>query len=124
MGRKPAKDLRENPTITMRSDSPELPVNTAISQLTKLEGTELEISTRTSPQLARAASVGYIYTTVYGSEYVRGRVEQIERLAISNGGQGRTDLIEAVKAGGRMPDAYMTGGKRSSEYSGVWEVND
>ena len=50
-------------------------------------------------------------------------VEQTERLAVSTQGQGRKDLIEAVKAGGRMPDSYITGGPggRNREYDTMWE---
>ena len=124
--KKTSEDLRKNPNITIKSGAPELPVNTAISQLTRLEGNELEISTRSGPVMARAAAVGYIYTHVFGSGYVQGRIEQLERLAISAGGQGRKDLIEAVKAGGRMPDSYITGnaGGKSREYRDIYLEDD
>lgn len=120
---KTANDLRKEPNILMRS-TPELPVNTAIDQLTQLSGDRLEISTRSSPMLARAASVGYIYSHTFGSGYVQGRIEQVERLAVSNGGEGRKDMIEAVRAGGRMPDAYYQGGRGSKEFRGMWEVDE
>lgn len=117
-----ADDLRAEPRIVIDGQGPELPVNTAIEQLTQLQGDGLEITTRTSPALAKAAAVGYIYTHTFKSAYVRGRIEQTERLAISTQGQGRKDLIEAVKAGGRMPDSYITGGSGGNrEYRDIWE---
>lgn len=124
MAKKDPQELRENPQIRPRSGMPELPVNTAIKQLTKLGGDELEISTRSNPTLARAASVGYIYSHVYGSKYVQGRIEQIERLAISAGGAGRRDMIDAVKAGGRIPDAYYGAPKSSPEWRDMREVDE
>lgn len=122
---KDPQELRENPRIQIGGKKlPELPVNAAIGQLTKLKGDELEITTRSNPTLAKAASVGYIYTHTFASSYVQGRIEQIERLAISAGGQGRRDLIDAVKAGGRIPDAYYGGERGSREFTGLREVDD
>lgn len=122
-GKKDVADLRSNPRIILDGQAPELPVNTAIEQLTQLRGDGLEITTRTSPALAKAAAVGYIYAHTFNSGYVQGRIEQTERLAVSTQGQGRKDLIEAVKAGGRMPDSYITGGPggKNREYDTMWE---
>lgn len=119
---KSAEDLRSEPRIILDGQGPELPVNTAIDQLTRTSGDDLELSTRSNPRMFAAASVGYIYTHVFGSKYVQGRVEQMERLAVSTNGQGRRDLIDTVKAGGRMPDSYVQGGGSGSrEYRDLWE---
>lgn len=123
MGRRPANDLRDNPRIQLEQDTrPELPVKAIVGHLTIEDGAELEIMTRTTPAVVRAARIGYIYANVFRSAYVAGSVEQIERLAVSVGGQGRRDLIDAVEAGGKVPDAYYNeNAKRSPEATAVWE---
>lgn len=123
MGRRPANDLRENPRIQLEQDTrPELPVKAIVGHLTVEDGAELELMTHTTPAVVRAARIGYIYARVFRSSYVAGSVEQIERLAVSVGGQGRRDLIDAVEAGGKVPDAYYgEQGRKSSEASAVWE---
>lgn len=115
MPRKSAEDLVKDPSFVSLGSAPEIPVRTALKQLMTTQGDGLELSTRSSPAIARAASIGYIYTTVYASQYVQGRVEQMERLAVSMQGQGRRDLIDTVKAGGRMPDSYYAANGRTPD---------
>lgn len=117
MGRRSASDLREDPDVKPRQGKRDLPVNTALGQLTTLEGQGLEITTRTDTALAHAAAFAYIYTSIYHSAYVRGRIEQVERLAISREGAGRRDLIDTVKAGGPMPENYLE--SASGEFSNL-----
>lgn len=73
--------------------------------------------TRTNPTLARACHLGYIFCTTiahdnedcqpeYGNPYVMGYIELQERLAVSMAGKGRQDLIDALNAGGKLPDSY------------------
>lgn len=101
---------------------PELPVNTALDKLSKLDGEELEISTRSNTTLNRAAAAGLIYVFAFNSGYAAARVEQIERLAVSVDGQGRRDVIDAIAAGGKVPDEYLNGDPmRSSEFSNLRE---
>ena len=98
MARKSADSLIDNPVFQQQAQPPELPVRTALSKLTTTKGDDLEMTTRATPQIVRAAQVGYIYARIYGSSYIQGRVEQMERLAVSMGGQGRRDLIDTVEA--------------------------
>lgn len=73
--------------------------------------------TRTNPTLARACHLGFIFCTTiahddedgnpaYGNPYVEGYIELQERLAVSMNGQGRRELIDALGAGGTLPDSY------------------
>lgn len=112
MARRSADSLIDNPVFQQQAQPPELPVRTALSKLTTTKGDDLEMTTRATPQIVRAAQVGYIYARIYGSSYIQGRVEQMERLAVSMGGQGRRDLIDTVEAGGRMMDPMPDGAGR------------
>ncbi len=117
--RKSGADLDTHPAPIIRRKNTPLPVNAAIEQLTRRNGVALEMSTRATPTMVRAASLAYIYTSVYHSQYVQGRMEQVERLAVSMGGEGRRELIDVVRAGGSMPDAYFT--SQSAEWDApVW----
>lgn len=92
---------------------PDPPVSKGLGYLTTVEGTSMEVLTRTTPKIVRAIDAGTVYVARYGSEYIQKRIEQIERLAVSNGGLGRDELIRMIEAGGRLPDSYyMTGPQR------------
>ena len=123
----PARDpseLERTPTVGART-APPAPVIVALENLTIAEGVKLELLTRANPVLSLAAQLGYIYSSTImmedgsiGSQYVAGRIAQIERLAVSMGGQGRADQIAALQAGGSMPDSYFEKGK-SAQFSTV-----
>ena len=42
----------------------------------------------------------------YNSSYIDEKRNSLMRLAISNGGLGRSEMIQMVSAGGQMSDAY------------------
>ena len=116
MGR-PAKDLSPKaPILISRNDKPELPVKDIARRLTVEEGRPLEITTRTTGIMANAAQFCLIYTNRYGSAYAADRIGQIERLAISMGGQGRRDLIDALQAGGSVPGEYYSDTPKKKDY--------
>lgn len=117
MSRKSAADLANSPVYLGKSQ-PDPPVNKAISHLTVTEGQALEEMARVFGQeMVNALSIGYIYSEMYGSDYVRGRIDQLLRLSVAKGGQGRRDLIDIVDAGGKLPDAYYSGeGKKTSSF--------
>ncbi len=122
---KPIGDLGRNPQVRLQNKRPELPVNTALDKLSKLGGEELEISTRSSTIMNRAAAAALIYVFAFGSGYAAARVEQVERLAISADGQGRRDVIDAIAAGGKVPDEYLNGDPgRSAEFENLREEED
>lgn len=113
---KSAKDLNAEPHAINPEREKEAPIQTAYKYLTVTEGHLLELMTRVNPTLARAAQLGYIFNTTilhdtpdgaqFGNTYVAGTLEQIERFAVSMNGAGRTELIDALSAGGRLPDSY------------------
>ncbi len=122
---KPIGDLGKNPRVGgLQTKRPELPVNTALDKLSKLDGEELEISTRSSTVLNRAAAAGLIYTFTFQSNYAAARVEQIERLAVSVDGQGRRDVIDAIAAGGKVPDEYLNGDPSRGDFENLREEGD
>lgn len=114
---KDAADLLSNPSqIAKGSNKPDAPVSVVLKNLMTTQGKELEVLTRTNTNLADAAQIGFIFASIYGSKYVAARVELIERLAISMDGKGREEQINALQAGGKLPDSYFE--KRgSSEFT-------
>lgn len=115
---KDASDLLTNPVdvATGARKAPDAPVTVVLKNLMTTEGKELEVLTRTNPNLANAAQIGFIFASIYGSHYVASRVELIERLAISMDGKGREEQINALQAGGKLPDSYFEK-KGNSEFS-------
>lgn len=109
---KNASDLGTSPKINMNGTPlPELPIKSIAAALTKTEGAELDISTRTTPAMAEAIAFGYPFVKLFGNSYVQDLETKVECLAISHEGQGRRDLIDCLQAGGVVPDAYYTGGR-------------
>lgn len=116
MGR-PAKDLSPKaPILINRNEKPELPVKDIARRLTVEEGRPLEITTRTTGIMADAAQFCLIYTNRFNSLYSADRIGLIERLAISMGGQGRRDLIDALQAGGAVPGEYYSDTPKKKDY--------
>lgn len=92
------------------------PVSRGMGYLTTTKGAELEILTRTSVAIVRAIDAGSVFAARYRSSYIQSRIEQMERLAISNDGQGRDEIIRVIQAGGRLPDAYYEGGAAKQRF--------
>lgn len=110
------KDLTDNPQVVKNDREKEAPIQTAYRYLTVTEGHLLELMTRTNPTMARAAQLGLIFNTTilhdtpngpaFGNTYVSDVIGQIQRAAVGMDGRGRTELIDALNAGGRLPDSY------------------
>lgn len=114
---KAVKDLSASaPILIDRGNKPELPVKDIARRLTVETGAPLEITTRTTATMAYAAQFCLIYTERFNSSYAAARIGQIERLAISMGGQGRRDLIDALAAGGAVPGEYYSNGDKKKDY--------
>lgn len=107
---KDAADLLSEPAPFEKTSTPDPPVAIVLKNLTTQDGKKLEVLTRTNPNLANAAQIGFIFSSMYRSAYVSSRVELIERLAISMDGKGREEQISALQAGGKLPDSYFEGG--------------
>lgn len=90
---------------------PDPPVSKGLGYLMTVNGMGMEILTRTRPKIVRAIDAGTVYVYRYCSPYIQGRIEQIERLAVSDEGLGREELIRMIEAGGRLPDSYYAMGQ-------------
>lgn len=125
MRAKPSRSFHSNPMKVRTSGQPDLPVNTVVGILTGLGGPLLQMMTRMTPQGMRAEEIGYYYVGVLGSEYVKGKLELIERCQISLEGGGRQDMIESLRAGGSVPDAYYYGNDaKPTEYAYIREEGE
>lgn len=107
---KSAEELLSDPAPIVKENTPPAPISIVLDNLTVTEGKKLTILTRTNPKLANAAQIGFIYATMFNSNYVAGRVEMIEQLAISMDGKGREEQIGALQAGGKLPDSFFENG--------------
>jgi hypothetical protein len=90
---------------------PELPIKSATKIITQTEGRGLKQHTNASRGLVEAVMFAFPYIKRWGNTYVGDMVDDLMCLAISKDGQGRKDIIEALRAGGTVPDAYYSGGK-------------
>lgn len=105
-----ATDLLTNPQVPEVGDMPETvggtPYEMAFGLLSTLEGRQLEIMTRANPRMVQAAQVSYNMVCQFGSPYIAGEIEQIERFGVSLHGEGRKEIVDSLRAGGDLPDAY------------------
>lgn len=106
MKKKQAVELIDDPQGDFEIDSSDPPVTKGMGFLASTSGPRLEMMTRTNRAIVSGISAGAAYMQRYNSRYIRARVERIERLAISTGGQGRAEMIQMVGAGGPVTDAY------------------
>lgn len=116
MAKSPSDLLTEPLQDAAMSSSRTPPVSKAISYLAVTEGQQLEILTRTNRQIVAAIDAGTVYVYRYRSNYILSRIQQIERLAISSEGLGRSEMIEAVRAGGAMPDSFYQSEGSPADY--------
>lgn len=84
----------------------ETPFHQAIDLLAVTGGKELELFSRATHQIANAATIGYNMRFRFGSRYITGRIEQLERLSVSIRGMGRDEVVRSLQAGSGVPDAY------------------
>lgn len=114
-----ATELLSDPQVPEVGDMPETvpetPYGMAFSLLSALKGEELEIMTRSNPRLVQAAQVSYCMVAQFGSLYIAGENDQLGRFAVSLHGEGRKEIVDSLRAGGDMPDAFyeaQSGGVR------------
>lgn len=106
MSKRKATDLLDNPSEDFEISSTDPPVTKGMGFLAATGGPRLEMMTRTNRPIVAGISAGSAYIQKYRSVYIRARVERLERLAISQGGLGRSEMIQMVGAGGPVTDAY------------------
>lgn len=105
-----ATELLTDPIVSEVGEMPDTisdtPYGMAFGLLSALEGKELEIMTRSNPRLVQAAQVSYCMVAQFGSQYIAGENDQLGRFAVSLNGEGRREIVDSLRAGGDMPDAY------------------
>lgn len=113
-------ELMENPRLPQSRG--ELPMETsydkALNILTVIEDEPLEIMTRATPISAKASAVAYSMCFTFRSRYTKGRIDQINRLAVSMGGKGRDEIVRSLSANSgafEIPGGDM-GGADSSPF--------
>lgn len=106
--KKSALDLMDEDYIDPPAPSmPDAPVNTVVKAQTPTRGHPLEIGSRiTNRNMSDALQISYTMVESYHSKYVAGKKDLLLRMSISKDGLGRSELIDTLKAGGSMPDAY------------------
>ncbi len=62
--------------------------------------------TRTNPPLAIALSKAYNRVANYNSAYIYGQSNLLMRISVSNGGEGRSEIVAALKAGVGVPGEF------------------
>lgn len=106
---KHASDLETNP-IFIGDAPPDAPVTKGIEALTAEGGARLQLMARiNNPVMLQALAIAHIYGTIYGSKYVRERMDEALRTSVSVHGLGRRDMIDVIEAGGALPAEYYTG---------------
>lgn len=105
MARQPWEIQQESPRAS-GAGRPDPPVSKGLGYLVVTEGPKLEILTRTNRPIVKAIEAGTVFVMRYRSVYIQRRVEQLERLGVSEGGLGRDELIRMIEAGGKLPDSY------------------
>ena len=108
--RRDAEELLDEPNISFTDTNGmadmETPFHQAIDLLAVTRGEELELMTRATKSIADAAAIGYNMIFRFNSRYIKGRIEQLERLAVSIQGQGRDEVVRSLQAGSGVPDSF------------------
>ena len=105
--RRPAVDMLKDarrPDFKVESTDP--PVTKGMGFLATETGPRLEMMTRTNRAIVSGVVAASAYVARYNSSYIDEKRNSLMRLAISNGGLGRSEMIQMVSAGGQMSDAY------------------
>ena len=80
----------------------------AYDALTATHGPMLQMMTRTTPNMRRLEDTAFILRWRFDSDYIGERLNEVERLAVSEDGRGRTDIIDVVKASGKDTEDEFT----------------
>lgn len=112
-------ELEKHP-LFKKNNAVDAPVSVGLKNLMAEKGPRLEIMTNvTSQQMVNAIFIGNIYTNVYGSRYVHGRIEQLERVAKAKDALTCQQNISMVEAGGSLPAEYYSPAGSSRRWSPV-----
>ena len=103
-----AEELLNDPTIGLEDEGPvgATTYDKTASMLTKTQGPELELMARVNRPVAEVATAIYSMVAKFHSAYLIGRMDQILRLTVSNGGLGRDEMVRSLQAGSGVPGEY------------------
>lgn len=103
-----AEELLDDPMIGLEESGPvgETPFNQTVDMLSRTRGPELELMCRMNRPIAEAATVCYAMVAKFHCDYLIGRMDQIMRLSVSNGGLGREEMVRSLQAGSGVPGEY------------------
>lgn len=132
MAERLSTDLLSDPAFPEVGDMPEnigeTPYHMAFGLLSSLRGEKLQIMTRANPGMAQAINVAYNMIASFGSQYIAGEIDTIMRLGVSMKGEGRKEIVDSLRAGGDMPDAYyeatLGGGRNNTPRTFTDAVDD
>lgn len=121
---RPATDLLDDPILT-EGDMNEIdevegitPFDKAFGALTTTFGPRLEMLSRMTPKLATALDHAFNRIYNYRSPYLMRRMAMLERASISMDGEGRAEIVDALKAGAGVPgEFYSDGATRQSAFA-------
>ena len=100
---RPSTDLLDDPILPPAGggfSESESPYDRALDILTVTGDDPLELMTRTNPIIAKACAISYCMVATFHSSYIAGRNNQNMRLAVSNGGKGRDEIVRSLGASG------------------------
>ena len=93
--------------VSFESDPMETPFNQTVDIMATTGGPRLELFCRSSRSVVEAAEVCYNMVYRFKSNYIKGRMDQIMRFSVSEGGKGRNELVTALQAGSGVPDSFF-----------------
>ena len=109
---KTSSDVLSNPTPPPSSigggEARPQKFDRAYDALTATHGPMLQMMTRTTPAMRQLEDTAFILRYRFCSDYIGERLNEVERLAVSEDGHGRTDIIDVVKASGKDRDDEFT----------------
>lgn len=114
-----ASELENHPLFQTKKQA-EAPVSVGLKGLMSEEGKRLEIMTRiVNQKQVSAINIGHVYSDIYGSPYVREKVEKMERVSNAYQGKARQENIAMVEAGGTLPSEYYAPEGRRQTYTPI-----
>lgn len=90
------------------------PFDQTIDLLASTTGPTLELFSRSDKAIVEAVQICDNIVERFGSKYVRGIRDQVLRFSVSAQGRGRSELVDALRAGDGVQDSYYEAQAASS----------
>lgn len=105
--KKSGGDLLEEPLLDSFEESTPTPFDQTVDYLATTKGETLELFHRSTPRVAEALQLSYNMVYRFKSRYIQGKGNQLMRLTVSREGTGRQELVDSLRAGSGVPDAFF-----------------